>query len=283
MVACGVLPDLLLRRCPICSLDNRSQPVHPYSEPPWELKQCAGCGLVYLENAPAYQKLETEFAWEKSWKEEDARRQRRSPILYYLSHALQSIPRELFHRDKLMSWVRRYIAPGQILDIGCAGGHTLLKLPDQYIPFGVEVSKELASIARARFSARGGDAIQGDAISSLPRFPAESFSGVLMTSYLEHELDPGTVLKHVARIMRPGARAIIKVPNFASWNRIVRGRRWCGVRHPDHVNYFTPALLDRLLGAGALRVLRFGPFDRFPTSDSMWLVAEKPVSESANT
>jgi SAM-dependent methyltransferase len=271
-----VVPELILRACPLCGLDNRSQPVHPYSEPPWELKQCAGCGLVYLENAPAYQKLEAEFAWEKTWAEEGTRRRRREPLLYYASRALQSVPKQLFRRDKLMSWVRRYIAPGQILDVGCAGGHTLLKLPDQYVPFGIEVSRELASVARARFSPRGGDVLQGDAISVLPRLPAGSFSGVLMTSYLEHEADPRTVLEHVVRIMRPGARAIVKVPNFASWNRLVRGRRWCGFRYPDHVNYFTPALLDRLLRAGGLRVLRFSSWDRFPTSDSMWLVAEKP-------
>jgi SAM-dependent methyltransferase len=277
VVACGVLPDLLLRTCPICNLDNRSQPLHPYSEPPCELKQCAGCGLVYLENAPVYQKLETEFAWEKTWTEEGRRRRRREPVLYYGSRALQTIPKRLFQRDKLMSWVRRYFAPGRILDVGCAGGHTLLKLPEHYVPFGIEVSKELASTARARFSARGGDAIQGDAISVLPRLPADSFSGVLMTSYLEHEVHPRTVLEQVARIMRPRARAIVKVPNFASWNRIVRGRRWCGFRHPDHVNYFTPALLDRLLRVSGLRVLRFGPWDRFPTSDNMWLVAEKPL------
>jgi SAM-dependent methyltransferase len=276
VIACGVPPDLILRRCPICHRDNRSQPVHRYSEPPWELKQCAGCGLVYLENAPAYQKLETEFAWEKTWAEEGRRRRRREPILYYASRALQSISKRLFRRDKLMTWVRRYIAPGQILDVGCAGGHTLFKLPAQYVPFGIEVSRELAAIARARFSARGGDVIQGDAISALPRLSAESFSGVLMTSYLEHEVDPRTVLGHVARIMRPGARAIVKVPNFASWNRLVRGRRWCGFRHPDHVNYFTPALLDRLLRASGLRMLRFRLKDRFPTSDTMWLVAEKP-------
>jgi SAM-dependent methyltransferase len=277
VVACGVLPDHRLRTCPICNRDNRSQPVHPYSEPPWELKQCAGCGLVYLENAPAYQKLETEFAWEETWAEEARKRRQREPVLYYGSRALQGIPKRLFRRDKLMSWIRRYIAPGRILDVGCAGGHTLLKLPDGYVPFGVEVSKEQAAVARARFAARGGDAIQGDAISSLPRFPGESFSGVLMASYLEHELAPGTVLQQVVRIMRPGARAIIKAPNFASWNRLVRGRRWCGMRHPDHVNYFTPALLDRLLRTSGLRVLRFGPFDRFPTSDNMWLVAEKPT------
>ncbi|MGZ4819071.1 MAG: class I SAM-dependent methyltransferase [Terriglobales bacterium] len=275
MVICAVVPDLLLRTCPICGLDNRSQPVHPYSEPPWELKQCAGCGLLYLENAPAYQKLETEFAWEKTWAEEGRRRRRREPVLYYAGRALQAIPKRLFRRDKLMSWVRRYFAPGQILDVGCAGGHTLLQLPDGYVPFGIEVSRELADMARTRFSARGGDVIQGNAISALLRLPADSFSGVLMTSYLEHEVDPRTVLEQVARIMRPGARAIIKVPNFACWNRRVRGTRWCGFRYPDHVNYFTPALLDRLLRAGGLRVLRFAVWDRFPFSDNMWLVAEK--------
>ena len=275
MVACGVLPHLRLRTCPICDLDNRSQPVHSYSEPPWELKRCAGCGLVYLENAPEYRKLETELAWEKTQAEEEARRQRRAPILYYIGHALQSIPKDLFGRDKLMSWVRRYVAPGRVLDVGCANGLALLKLPDQYVPCGIEVSRELASVAHARFSARGGEAIQGDAISILPRLAADSFSGVLMVSYLEHELDPRTALQYVARVMRSGARAIVKVPNFASWNRIVRGRRWRGVRFPDHVNYFTPALLERLLRARGLRVLRFGTFDRFPTSGSMWLVAEK--------
>jgi SAM-dependent methyltransferase len=272
-----VSPDLRLRACPICGLDNRSQPRHPYSESPWDLKQCARCGLLYLENAPLYRELEAEFAWEKTWAEEGSRRRRREPVLYHAGRALQAIPKRLFRRDKLMSWVRRYIAPGRILDVGCAGGHTLLKLPHQYVPFGIEVSKELASVARVRFAARGGDAIQGDAISVLTHFPADSFSGVLMSSYLEHEADPRQALEQVARVMRPGARAIVKVPNYASWNRIVRGRRWCGFRHPDHLNYFTPGLLQRLLRAGGLRVLRFHPLDHFPTSDNMWMVAEKPL------
>jgi hypothetical protein len=39
---------------------------------------------------------------------------------------------------------------------------------------------------------------------------------------------------------------VVKVPNFASVNRRLRGNRWCGFRFPDHVNYFTPATLARL-------------------------------------
>ena len=30
----------------------------------------------------------------------------------------------------------------------------------------------------------------------------------------------------------------VRVPNYGSFNRRVVGKKWCGFRHPDHVNYF---------------------------------------------
>jgi 2-polyprenyl-3-methyl-5-hydroxy-6-metoxy-1,4-benzoquinol methylase len=98
-----------------------------------------------------------------------------------------------------------------------------------------------------------------------------------MTSYLEHEPNPRAVLAATAQVMKPGARLIVKVPNYASWNRTVRGARWCGFRFPDHVNYFTPELLVRLVRESGFEIVRFVWLDRWPTSDSMWLVAEKKV------
>lgn len=263
------------RDCPICGRDNRAQCANAFSRPRWELKECAGCSLVYLENPPAYASLQDEFAWEKTWAEEGGRRRQREPVFYYGSRALQAIPKKLFRRDKLMRWVRRYFQPGPVLDVGCAGGHTLERLPSQFIPFGVEVSRGLAELADTRFSPRGGGVLQGDALSTLPRFEPEFFSGVIMSSYLEHEVQPAAALAAGVRILRPGGRLIVKVPNFASWNRAIRGARWCGFRYPDHVNYYTPALLTRLLRDSGLHILRFSFLDRFPTSDNMWLVAEK--------
>ena len=263
------------RDCPICGRDNHSHSVLSESQPPWELKRCAKCGLVYLENPPAYESLEQEFAWERTWAEEDTRRRRRDPVTYHASRALLAIPKKVFKRDKLMTWVRRYVRPGPVLDIGCSGGHTLERLPPDYTPFGIEVSKELAAVADSRFALRGGHVVQGTATASLPRFQDEFFTGVIMTSYLEHEVNPRAVLEAARRTMRSGARLVVKVPNYASLNRSVRGARWCGFRFPDHVNYFTPVLLRRLLCDSGFRVIRFGFFDRMPTSDNMWLLAEK--------
>ena len=94
-----------------------------------------------------------------------------------------------------------------------------------------------------------------------------------MHAFLEHEMHPLETLRAAARVLRPDGRLILKMPNYASINRRVRGARWCGFRFPDHVNYFTPASLRAMVQAAGLRVVRMHVSDRLPTSDNMWLVA----------
>ena len=68
---------------------------------------------------------------------------------------------------------------------------------------------------------------------------------------------------------RDDAVVLIKVPNFACWNRAVLGKNWSGFRHPDHVQYFTPATL----GAMARRAgfdAHFRLYGRIPTNDNMY-------------
>ncbi len=101
--------------------------------------------------------------------------------------------------------------------------------------------------------------------------------GVLtqLRAYLEHEREPAAVLAETWRVLKPAGCVLIKVPNYGCWNRPVRGSRWCGYRFPDHVNYFTPRSLRRVLEDNAFVVARCGWFDRLPTNDNMWLVARK--------
>lgn len=269
-------PSDVPRVCPLCGCNNASRPPDRYSQPPWILKRCA-CGMVYLENPLAYSALAEDMAWEKTYAAEAEARSRRNPILYRASRAPKALWQALLGRDKLVSWVRRYFSPGPVLDVGCAGGHTLERLPAQFVPYGIEISTELSRRAQERFAARGGRVVQGDARSALGQFDAGFFTGVIMTSFLEHESEPRAVLVATARVLRSNAHLIIKVPNFVSWNRALRGRRWCGFRFPDHVNYFTPERLTELVAGSGFRPLRGGIFDRFPTSDSMWmLVAREP-------
>ncbi len=68
--------------------------------------------------------------------------------------------------------------------------------------------------------------------------------------------------------------AIVKVPNYGCLNRMVMGRRWCGFRYPDHLNYFTPGTLRAAAEASGFRAW-FGLTFRLPTSDNMYAVLSK--------
>jgi hypothetical protein len=97
----------------------------------------------------------------------------------------------------------------------------------------------------------------------------------LVESYLEHEVQPAEVLRELSRVLRAGSAIILKLPNYACWNRRVRGMNWCGFRLPDHVNYFTPDTLRTMLGQQGFEIVRFTFLDRLWTNDNMWCVARK--------
>ncbi len=206
-----------------------------------------------------------------------------SPVRYAAGRLPKAALQKITKRNKLLTLVLKYFNTGRILDIGCAGGHTLASLPEKYTPFGIEISSELSAIASQAFAPRGGKVVQADALTGLAAFPDRFFTGIIMTSFLEHDAQARQTLEALKRVMRYSARVIVKVPNYASWNRRVRGARWCGFRFPDHVNYFTPATLVRLLDETGYDSVRFGLLDHLPTSDTMWLVARKRPDNSPVT
>jgi SAM-dependent methyltransferase len=230
--------------------------------------------MLYLENPPASAVLEEELPWEKTFAAESQNRHARNPLLYKLGRMPKAWVQAVFKRDKLLSLVNRYFAPGQILDLGCADGHTLAAFPPNHIPCGIEISKELSKVATACFAPRGGFVIQGDAPLAMSQLPPNSFTGIIMSSYLEHETRAHEVLVAARNVMKDTAKLVVKVPNYACWNRVLRGRQWCGFRFPDHVNYFTPKTLTILLWNAGFRIHHFGFADHLPTSDTMWVVAE---------
>lgn len=269
------MPATIHRSCPLCDHDNSRHTALAHSPTEWPLKRCDRCNFVYLERAAAYEEMIENFAWEKTSSAETARRTSSEPIKQKVSDGLKRLRRDVFKRQKLGQLLRAYIAPGAVADIGCGGGKGLQQLPEIYTPVGLEISRALAAEAQRRLSKRGGRVFAGDALSGLHSLEAGELSGILMSAFLEHEIQPRALLAEAHRVLQTRGRIIIKVPNFASWNRRFRGRRWCGYRFPDHVNYFTPRSLTRFAQETGHAVLRCHPWDRLPTSDNLWMVLEK--------
>ncbi len=269
--------DCLHRFCPLCERDNRHRPPSRFSSDCWVVKHCAGCRFIYLENALPYEALVASHSWNKTFAAEQVDRQRREPVVHFLSQNWNRIRHRYFPRSKAASLIRRYVMQGRFLDVGCGHGTTLKELDARCVPYGIEIANKTAKISHAFASRRGGMVVHADALAGLMSFDDRWFEGVLMKSFLEHESEPLVVLQETTRVLRPGGHVIIKVPNFASFNRLVRGQRWCGFRYPEHVNYFTPKTMRAMVSAAGLQIARFRFADRPPTSDNMWLVARRPA------
>jgi SAM-dependent methyltransferase len=226
--------------CPIVGRLTESDPT-PFARGRWRLVACRETGFVYLPDPPAYDALAEDHAWESTSAAERARRRHEEPVLARLSEGFKHVRRRLFRtrcpfatiaRGRLEA--TRFDGPVRVVDVGCAdAGFTLgvaRRLEAAGFPLeviGIEVSRALAARARERLADIGGTALEASALDGLRGLEAGSATVVLMSSFLEHEARPLELLREVRRVLRPGGFAIVKVPNFACWNRA-----WPVVRLP---------------------------------------------------
>lgn len=140
----------------------------------------------------------------------------------------------------------RWVPPNvRVLDIGCGFGEALgyyqARGCDAY---GVEVDENIRGVA-ARFGYK-----VHVGLFDANAYEPESFDYVTMGQVIEHVADPVQTLKGVARVLKPGGRAILSTPNARGWGARVFGRRWINWHQPYHRQFFTVASM-RLAAARA--------------------------------
>ncbi len=252
------------RRCPLCGgVDARLL----FERDGCPVVRCS-CAMVYLPKEISYREQAAEHEFSESYAQETERRRRASPVLHAISRFARKLKAPMPQR--LLGKTLEWRSSGRLLDLGCGDGSFLQAAARHFEVTGVEISAAMAERARQRLPAA---TIHTGPLTEVALADA-SFDVVTLFSVLEHEWRPLPALAVVARVLRRGGVTILKVPNFASWNRVIRGAEWCGIRLPDHCNYFTPATLARALAtAGLIPHPRFR--DTLPTSDSLWMAAEK--------
>jgi len=256
------------RACPTCGSTSASDVAELHRDE-WRMGQCDNCGLVYLLNPPGYEALVEDFAWEKTWATEKVARLEARPVLQRADlatrwrHKIGRKPEALRYAD--------WFGSGNLLNVGCAGASTQYPGFTQY---GIEISAELAEQANANLTPHGGYCVHGPGAEAIREFPDAMFDGVILRSYLEHEENPRPVLEQTARILKPGGRAYVRVPNFGSVGKRLYGRNWVGLRYPDHVQYFTLATLRDLAARTGFAVRLLNPV-RLPLDDNINALFEK--------
>ncbi len=268
----GAIP-VSRRDCPLCGRDNDKLPPNGYSHGPWAIRHCPGCGFVYIDRAPRYEMQFETMAWERTSKIEESRRAEIRPISYKASKRTR-FRMHILPKRTMFAFIAARAAGGNVLDLGCGDGQAMESFPPSFTPFGIEISSAAAATADRAFRARGGYAVNTPCAEGLRQFPANFFAAASLRSYLEHEAEPLPVLQNLWHVLAAKGFAVVKVPNYGSLNRSVMGRRWCGFRYPDHLNYFTPNTLSTMAAKAGFDT-GFGLTGRLATSDNMWAVLTK--------
>lgn len=275
----------MLTVCPLIGRQTKTIAT-PFSRGPYRLIRCLETGFVFLENPPSYDEVRDEFPWEVTADQERARRQQAEPILSRITEATKQAKRRFLPKRNRMHHLAAGVAARiksdrelRLFDIGCGSGGLAVDCCERFAsvgrtvrPLGVELSPQLAQAAEKRFAAWSGSVIAKPALEAVQDLDSESIDLAMMSSFLEHDPQPLELLVALRSRLAENGAAIIKVPNFDSLNRRVRGERWCGFRYPDHVNYFTPATLRRLAYEAGYQVDRGTLLDRNPLSDNMYAV-----------
>jgi SAM-dependent methyltransferase len=132
-----------------------------------------------------------------------------------------------------------------ILEIGCGEGMMFDGTGTQPVQMDVSMTRVERATGKCRFLLCA-DGYQ------LP-FGSESFDVVLLVAVLEHTREPWRILAEARRVLKPGGRAIIVVPNDITMSAGRLLLRKSPIRYPDHLTFTTPGKMRRWL-AGGFRV-----------------------------
>jgi 2-polyprenyl-3-methyl-5-hydroxy-6-metoxy-1,4-benzoquinol methylase len=129
----------------------------------------------------------------------------------------------------------------RVLDLGCSTGWlaAALKQRGPVEVVGIERESEYAAVAQERCDR----VVVGD-VQVIPP-DLGRFDCLVAADVLEHLVDPWSALEAYVRLLEPGCRAVISLPNAAHWTTyaaLARGswpRRPEGIHDATHLRWFT--------------------------------------------
>ncbi|CAG0971212.1 putative S-adenosylmethionine-dependent methyltransferase/MSMEI_2290 [Myxococcaceae bacterium] len=223
------VPEVVGTACPVCG-GAWARPRFAIEGFASRLVECTDCGLGRLDPLPSEADLDAHYPDAYYG---DPGRKFRGPV--------EGIVRILGTRH--IRFLSRGVRPGgRLLDVGCGRGVLLSELAERgFEVHGVERSKAAAEgadpRAEIRIVSRLADAEYRDSF----------FDAIVIWHVLEHLREPVETVREIHRILAPGGKLVVAVPNFSSLQAKRAGAAWFHLDLPRHVFHFPLAALRRLL------------------------------------
>ena len=130
--------------------------------------------------------------------------------------------------------VRKHVATGRLLDVGCATGDFLdAGRAAGFAVEGLELSAWSCEVARRR-----GLVVHQKTLAAFAQETGAGFDVVSLIGVIEHLPDPRAEMGNLARLVRPGGLLVVWTGDVDSWLARLLGKRWW-YWQGQHIQYFT--------------------------------------------
>lgn len=228
-------------RCAICRSDE-SRPERVIAG--YRLERCRKCGFVFVNPQPSAADLSEIYSV------------RDAEELIRLYSRIQNADVER-QQDRIFGLVEKYLPNrGRLLDFGCGAGYFAERAANRgWEAFGLELGEWGREAARRR----GFENVVIGSLDAAP-FPPCHFDLATVNQVLEHLHDPLEILVQIRSVIRPGGFFYANVPNYQCLSILLGKDDFEHNSPPQHLNYFTPRSLNRLLTSSGFRVLRISTY-----------------------
>lgn len=198
--------------------------LHPHS-----IVECTGCGLARTLPVPDAGQYRDGYAMTTSEGE-------------FVGAAADGWSRER------AAWVAARTPGVRLLDVGCGAGNLVAAAAG----LGLDAEGvDLDPVATA-WGRRLGRRVRTGTLDDVDG----EYDAVVLAHVLEHVADPAGLLRQAARVLAPGGRVFVFVPNRTGLLPRLMRERWMGWVPSEHVWHFTPETLRRTAeGRTPLRVV----------------------------
>ena len=216
--------------CPVC--DSRDARIaYDIEGLASRLVTCETCGTGRLSPLPSEAEIEGFYPEEYYGDSSSAKFLR--PVEWFV---------RLIGSRHVRFFLRELPPAARVLDLGCGRGVLLREIAERgFEAHGVEANAPAARGADPRAEIRIAPRL------AAAGYPAAFFDEVVIWHVLEHLREPRDTLEEVRRILRPGGRLVVAVPNFSSAQSHWAGPAWFHLDLPRHLFHFPLSGLVRLL------------------------------------